>query len=40
VAFYGLDLYSFYTSMDEVVEYLEKVSPEVCSCYASWLIAV
>jgi erythromycin esterase-like protein len=28
VAFYGLDLYSFYTSMDAVVEYLEKVSPE------------
>ncbi len=27
-AFYGMDLYSFYTSMDAVIEYLEKVSPE------------
>jgi len=28
VAFYGMDLYSFYSSMDAVVEYLEQVSPE------------
>jgi len=28
VAFYGMDLYSFYSSMDAVVEYLEKVSPD------------
>jgi len=28
VAFYGMDLYSFYSSMDAVIEYLEKVSPE------------
>jgi erythromycin esterase-like protein len=28
VAFYGLDLYSMFTSMDAVVEYLEKVSPD------------
>jgi erythromycin esterase-like protein len=28
VAFYGMDLYSFYSSMDSVIEYLEKVSPE------------
>jgi len=28
VAFYGMDLYSMYSSMDAVVEYLEKVSPE------------
>jgi erythromycin esterase-like protein len=26
-AFYGMDLYSFFTSMDSVVEYLEQVSP-------------
>jgi erythromycin esterase-like protein/predicted phosphoribosyltransferase len=28
VGFYGLDLYSLHTSMDEVVRYLEKVDPE------------
>jgi len=28
VSFYGMDLYSFYSSMDAVVEYLDKVSPE------------
>jgi len=28
IAFYGMDLYSFYSSMDAVIEYLEKVSPE------------
>jgi len=28
IAFYGMDLYSFYSSMDAVVEYLEKVAPE------------
>jgi len=28
VAFYGMDLYSLYSSMDAVVEYLQKVSPE------------
>jgi len=28
IAFYGLDLYSFYQSMEAVIEYLEKVSPE------------
>jgi erythromycin esterase-like protein/predicted phosphoribosyltransferase len=28
VGFYGLDLYSLYTSMDEVVRYLEDVDPE------------
>jgi len=28
VAFYGMDLYSFYSSMDAVIEYLMKVSPE------------
>jgi len=27
-AFYGMDLYSFFTSMDSVVEYLEQVSPK------------
>lgn len=26
--YYGMDLYSFWTSMDEVVKYLEKVSPK------------
>jgi erythromycin esterase-like protein/predicted phosphoribosyltransferase len=28
VGFYGLDLYSLYTSMEAVVEYLQKVDPE------------
>jgi len=28
VAYYGMDLYSMYSSMDAVVEYLEKVDPE------------
>ena len=28
VGFYGLDLYSIYTSMDEVVRYLEEVDPD------------
>jgi erythromycin esterase-like protein/predicted phosphoribosyltransferase len=28
VGFYGLDLYSLHTSMDEVVRYLEEVDPE------------
>jgi erythromycin esterase-like protein len=28
VGFYGLDLYSIYTSMDEVVRYLEDVDPD------------
>ena len=28
VGFYGMDLYSFYSSMNHVIEYLEKVSPE------------
>jgi len=28
VAFYGMDLYSFYISMQAVVDYLRKVSPE------------
>jgi len=28
VAFYGMDLYSFYSSMDAVIEYLQQVSPE------------
>jgi len=28
VAFYGMDLYSMFSSMDAVVEYLEKVSPD------------
>jgi len=28
VAFYGMDLYSFYTSMDAVIEYLKQVSPD------------
>jgi erythromycin esterase-like protein len=28
IAFYGMDLYSFYASMDAVIEYLEQVSPE------------
>jgi erythromycin esterase-like protein len=27
-AFYGMDLYSFYSSMEAVIQYLEKVSPE------------
>jgi len=28
VGFYGLDLYSLYASIDEVLKYLEKVDPE------------
>jgi erythromycin esterase-like protein len=28
VGFYGMDLYSFYSSMETVISYLSKVSPE------------
>jgi erythromycin esterase-like protein len=28
VGFYGMDLYSFFTSVDEVIKYLEKVDPD------------
>jgi erythromycin esterase-like protein len=31
VGFYGLDLYSIYTSMDEVVRYLEGVDPQAAA---------
>lgn len=28
VGFYGLDLYSLFTSVDRVIEYLNKIDPE------------
>jgi erythromycin esterase-like protein len=35
VGFYGLDLYSLYTSMKAVLRYLEKVDPEAAKRHAS-----
>jgi erythromycin esterase-like protein len=31
VGFYGLDLYSLYTSMDEVISYLEQIDPDAAA---------
>lgn len=28
IAFYGMDLYSLYSSMEAVIQYLEKVNPD------------